>query len=245
MAALPRTRPEPATLERCKIVSHRGEHRGTALAENTMEAFRLAADAGVWGIEADIRWTADLVPMVIHDPDTMRVFGEPVTLADVGFDELRSAVPRVPTLAELVAAFGGKTHLMLELKDETFPDIARQQQILDQQLAGLAAGTDYHILALDPLLFETFDIQPRRCCLPVAWANTRVMSQVALAAGYGGLTGHYLLLNKAIQSRHQSSGQKIGTGFVRSRNGLYRELNRGVDWIFSNDAVHLQSIIGD
>ena len=31
-------------------------------------------------------------------------------------------------------------------------------------------------------------------------------------------------------------------GFIHSRNALFRELNRGVEWIFSNEAVRMQGI---
>lgn len=245
MAAIPRKAPAHADLERCKIVSHRGEHNDNSIPENSLEAFRIAKEAGVWGIETDIRWTADLTPVIIHDPDATRVFGKQITISEIEFDELRSEVPGVPTLAELVDEFGGNTHLMLELKDEKFPDIERQKQILNRHLSALSPGQDYHMLALDCALFETFDIQPRRCCLPVAFQNYRPMSRTTLSAGYGGLTGHYLLLNEAIRRKHEHADQKIGTGFIRSRNCLYRELNRGIEWIFSNDAVRLQQIIDD
>ncbi|MEM9105012.1 MAG: glycerophosphodiester phosphodiesterase [Pseudomonadota bacterium] len=245
IAAVPRKQPSQAALADCKIVSHRGEHGAHSIPENTMAAFRVAREAGVWGIEADIRWTADLVPMVIHDPDTVRVFGATVTVANTSFDDLRRQVPEVPTLAELVEEFGRYTHLMLELKDEIFPNIEEQKRVLNQHLSGLVPERDYHILALDPSLFETFDIQPRHCCLPVAMANTGVMSRRTLSSGFGGLTGHYLLLNAGIQKMHEAAGQKVGTGFVRSRNCLYREINRGAEWIFSNDAVHLQNMINE
>ncbi|MEX0346548.1 MAG: glycerophosphodiester phosphodiesterase [Rhizobiaceae bacterium] len=243
MAVIPRKKPERAVLENCKIISHRGEHNRNTIPENSLEAFRKAEQAGVWGIEADIRWTADLIPVIIHDPDTLRVFGKPITVADVEFAELRSRVPEVPSLAELVEEFGHDTHLMLELKQERFPQLERQKQLLNQHLSGLTPGRDYHILALDTALFETFDIQPRNCCLSVALANSRTMSKMTLPFDYGGLTGHYLLLCDRIKRRHEDAGQKIGTGFIRSRNSLYRELNRGVEWIFSNDAVRLQGFL--
>ena len=35
----------------------------------------------------------------------------------------------------------------------------------------------------------------------------------------------------------------MGTGFIHSRNALFRELNRGIEWIFSNRAVHIQGIV--
>ncbi len=245
MAVLPRRCPDPAELKRAKLVSHRGEHDNSEVLENTLAAFRQAEAAGVWGVEADIRWTADLVPVIVHDPDTARVFGRRCKVAEHSFDALRKSFPLLPSLAELVQEFGGSTHLMLELKAEPFPDLPRQREILRRHLAGLEPRSDYHLLALEDELFELFDIQPRRCCLPVAELNTRALSQVALKSGYGGLTGHYLLLGQKTQQRHEVAGQRVGTGFVRSRNSLYREINRGVEWVFSNHAVALQGLLND
>ena len=38
-------------------------------------------------------------------------------------------------------------------------------------------------------------------------------------------------------------GQKIGVGYPKSKNNLFREINRGVEWIFCNDAVRLSGIL--
>jgi len=244
MAAFPRRRPDPAALERCRIVAHRGAHdERTLVRENTMDAFERARANGVWGIEADIRWTADLVPVISHDPDTQRIFDRPLTIGEVTFEALRAAVPEVPSLAEVIARFGRETHLMLELKAGTFPNLQRQRRILRERLAGLDPGGDYHFIALDPNLFETFDIRPRECCLTIALDNMAAISEATLNSPYGGLTGHYFLLDDAIKERHELAGQKVGTGFIASRNGLYREINRNVEWIFSDDAVALQRIV--
>jgi glycerophosphoryl diester phosphodiesterase len=35
----------------------------------------------------------------------------------------------------------------------------------------------------------------------------------------------------------------VGTGYVRTPNCLFRELNRGVDWIFSNHAAEVQALL--
>ncbi len=75
---LPQPFPGPERLRRCKIVSHRGQHDTPGVRENTLAAFETARACGVWGIELDIRWTRDLVPVVTHDPDLRRVFQLPL-----------------------------------------------------------------------------------------------------------------------------------------------------------------------
>ena len=171
MAVIPRPVPGLEALRDCRIISHRGEFDNSAVMENTLEAFHIARHHNVWGIECDIRWTADLVPVICHDSDGRRVFGEPVVIADVTFSELRKRLPLIPSLTELVAEFGGTTHLMLEIK--AVPDSQPEQQgkLLTGALAGLQPGADYHFLALDPDLFEQATFIPAEYCLPVAETN--------------------------------------------------------------------------
>ncbi len=242
-AAVPRRLPDKTSLEHCQIISHRGENDNREILENTLPAFRAAREAGVWGIECDIRWTRDLVPVIHHDPDCQRLFGEPVSLSALDFAELRQRFPLIPTLGELVEEFGGNTHLMLEIKAEHYPAPERQKAILQAVLSSLRPGEDFHILLLDPYLVDRVDFLPRTVCYLVAELNVARLSHHALQNGFGGLTGHYLMLNEKVRQRHAAAGQRIGTGFIHSRNALYRELNRGIEWIFSNRAVALQGIL--
>jgi glycerophosphoryl diester phosphodiesterase len=242
-AAIPQRRPDCSAIQDCRLVSHRGEHDNRTVFENTLPAFAAARDAGVWGVECDIRWTADLVPVVVHDPDGARVFGDTAVIGELGFAALRERIPLIPSLEELVSEFGGGTHLMIEIKEEPYPEPERQQQILADLLSTLEPGRDYHFLALDSALFGHVAFAPADCLLPVAEFNVSTLSNTSLEAGYAGLAGHYLLLGERIKRRHAAKGQHIGTGHVGSRNALYRELNRGVEWIFSNDAVAMQQLL--
>lgn len=242
-AALPRRVPDEATLRQCKIISHRGENNNRNILENTLQAFSIAREAGVWGIECDIRWSADLVPIIHHDPDCQRLFGDPARLAELDFAQIRERFPLIPSLQEVVAEFGGNTHLMLEIKSEPYPEPEQQKAILQGALAPLSPIRDYHFLLLDPQLAQHTDFQPPNTCFLVAEMNVQRLSHACLQQGFGGITGHYLLLNRSLQRRHGQAGQRIGTGFIHSRNALFRELNRGVEWIFSNRAVHIQKLL--
>ncbi|HAT9008000.1 TPA: glycerophosphodiester phosphodiesterase, partial [Legionella pneumophila subsp. pneumophila] len=39
--------------------------------------------------------------------------------------------------------------------------------------------------------------------------------------------------------------QHFGVGFVDSKNSLYRELNRGVKWLFTNEAININQYLND
>lgn len=238
----PRPRPGLDRLRACRLVSHRGEHDNRVTRENTLAAFSTAAEAGVWGIEFDLRWTRDLQPVVIHDPDAHRVFGEDLVVAEFDLDELQQRLPEVPSLAQVVERFGGRTHMMIELKrDRTDHDEVKARR-LAEILAPLQPVRDYHFLALAPDLFEPAEFAGAEACALVAELNPGFCSRAALAAGFGGLCGHYLLINQRLLRRHREAGQKLGTGFPESRFAFYRELNRGVDWIFTNHACRLAQI---
>ena len=173
MAGIPRPVPSQNALRNCKIVSHRGEHDNISVMENTLSAFELARANGVWGIECDIRWTADLVPLICHDHSGARLFGHPDWFNTLSFAEVRAQLPPIPSLAELVSEFGGNMHLMLEIKEEPYPQPARQKQLLQEHLSALSPGRDYHFLALDPDLFEKVDFVAREFFFPVSQLDGR------------------------------------------------------------------------
>jgi glycerophosphoryl diester phosphodiesterase len=240
--SIPRRRPRRQALLDCKIISHRGEHDNRRVRENTLAAFTAPAEAGCWGLEFDVRWTRDLQPVVIHDVDAERVFGIDLVVAEVSLQELQQRIPEVPTLAQVVARFGGRQHLMVELKRDTRGSEATRAARLQEIFAALEPSTDFHFLALQPALFELVEFAGPRACVAVAEFNVGELSRVALQRDFGGVCAHYLLLSRKLIRRHHRRGQKLGSGFASSRYGLYREINRGVDWIFSNNALRLQAI---
>ena len=79
--------------------------------------------------------------------------------------------------------------------------------------------------------------------LPVAQLNFRTFSRRALARGYAGVAGHYCFINNRMVARHKARGQKVGVGYPCSKNSLFREINRGVTWIFSNHACEMQAVV--
>ncbi len=239
---IPRSRPSHQALLDGKIISHRGEHDNLQVKENTLAAFARVVEAGAWGIEFDVRWTRDLEPVVIHDPDTRRVFDVELVVAEVNLSELRQRVTEIPTLTEVVERFGGACHLMVELKCDGLGAEEARAKRLQEIFSSLTPGADYHFLALQFDLFDLVKFAGNEACLPVAELNTSTFSDTALARNLAGACGHYLLFSQDMIERHHRQGQKVGTGFIVSRFGFYRELNRGVDWVFTNNVLELEAI---
>lgn len=242
-AAVPRQKPHSIYIERAQIIAHRGAHNNAeGILENTHEAFRLAKNAGCWGIEFDVHATADNILVVNHDLTLNRLWGHDVAIADISFNELRSLEPGIPSLDEVVAEYGTHMHLFIELKSP-FKD----EDALMTTLQGLSPVTDFHLLALDAAIFDSLSQFPKSSLLLVAvHNNVNQFCELSIRENYGGVMGSYLLLTDKKRNKLSEANQVSGVGFVNSKNSLYRELNRGINWIFTNQAVqvslHLQQL---
>jgi glycerophosphoryl diester phosphodiesterase len=181
--------------------------------------------------------------VVCHDPDLKRVFGMPLAVHTLRFDELRRRCPQIPSLVEVVAAVGKRLHLMIELKAPSGPPRPSPHRHLARCLASLRPVRDYHLMSLTPSLLDDGSWGPE-VCLPIARLEVDAFSRLAIERGYAGLCGHYAFLRRRHLRRHRRCGQRVGSGFIASRACLYREVNRGVEWLFSNHAAEMQRLCG-
>jgi glycerophosphoryl diester phosphodiesterase len=137
-------------------VAHRGA--STLAPENTIEAFRLAVEAGAGGLELDVHMTRDGHIVVIHDATVDRTTNGSGAVSEMTLDELRrfdaghnfspdggSTRPYrgrgvwVPTLGEVIEEFPGVT-VNIEIKagtpgiEETVLGILRDANALGRAL---------------------------------------------------------------------------------------------------------------
>lgn len=89
------------------IFAHRGLHN-RAVSENTLPAFKRALEAGVDGVEFDLRVSRDKKPVVIHDENLDRVAGDARRVRDLTASELRNLELRgsgsIPLLNEVTSS---------------------------------------------------------------------------------------------------------------------------------------------
>lgn len=99
--------------------AHRGLH-GNGVPENSMEAFRLAKEAG-YGIELDVHLLADGNLAVIHDSSLKRTAGVDVCVEDLTTQQLdayflENTDETIPQLSDVLQLYGGDAPLIVELK---------------------------------------------------------------------------------------------------------------------------------
>ena len=124
LAVMPRmtNRADPAPFK-TRFFAHRGLHdNGSDAPENSMAAFRKAVESG-FGIELDVQLTADLVPVIFHDPDLLRVCGVNRQVRDCTYAQLQEyklfgSNERIPTLREFLEMVDGRVPLIVEFKSE-------------------------------------------------------------------------------------------------------------------------------
>lgn len=222
-----------------KLVAHRGAH-GPGTAENTLDAFHLCQQVGAWGVEFDVRLTRDNEPVVSHDPHLGRLFGRPdIIIAETDFGALRKAVPQVPHLDEVVTRYAENLHLMIEIKESWRHRRALPARVA-QSLASLTPGRDYHLMSLVPDHLEVFSDVPRTAFIDIARTNQTEILKQNLELGHGAMAGSFALMGSGCLRQLHAAGRRVGTGLVENKRLLNREVQRGVEWIFTDAIVPLQ-----
>jgi glycerophosphoryl diester phosphodiesterase len=126
-------------------IAHRGYHDLSASCpENSLSAFRRAADAG-YGIELDVQQSADGEAMVFHDDLLCRLTVHEGAIAERTAAQLgkialnHSSTDMIPTLAEVLAVVAGRVAVLIELKtnwDTMLPTDGGLERAVARALAG-------------------------------------------------------------------------------------------------------------
>ena len=128
--------------------AHRGLWGG-AIPENSLPAFRAAAEAG-YGIELDVQLTADRQLLVFHDDSLERMCHvardiRECSLADLRELRLAGTDEHIPSFADALAAVDGRVPLIVEIK--SCKRISLLCELADRQMRA------YH----GPCCVESFD----------------------------------------------------------------------------------------
>ena len=131
-----------------KLFAHRGF--SGKYPENTLLAFRKAAELDIFGVEFDVHLTADRQLVVIHDETIDRTSNGSGFVKDMTLKELRQydygkwfgeqfAGEKIPTLLEVLAVFKETDHILnIEIKSDIFEYKGIEQLISEEiEMAGI------------------------------------------------------------------------------------------------------------
>lgn len=145
--------------------AHRGLHGdflGSFSAENSLSAFKKAAELG-FGIELDVRLSKDGEVVVFHDNTLDRVTNKTGKVIDYTAKELSElsldkTEEGVPTFREVLDAVGGRVPLLVEIKEEGFDHSVVKETV--KLLEGYTG--DFIIESFNPLsLGEVKKLMPK------------------------------------------------------------------------------------
>lgn len=135
--------------------AHRGLHSPN-VPENSLWAFSLAKDAG-YGIELDVRLSADRQIFVFHDEDLFRLCGIKkklceLTSAEIKKLRLNNTNQSIPLLTEVLALVDGHVPLLIEIKNS--PDTPRLCKLLSELLDTYSGA--FALQSFDPRVLGFF-----------------------------------------------------------------------------------------
>ena len=102
-------------------IAHRGLHKADkTVPENSLAAFGAAVESG-YGVELDVRLSADGEAVVFHDDSLRRMCGVEGRVEDMSLRQLQKlrlldTDETIPTLEEVLSLIGGRVPIILEIK---------------------------------------------------------------------------------------------------------------------------------
>lgn len=225
-----------------RIIGHRGA--SATHPENTLEAFRAAADQGAHGIELDVRRTADDVLVVFHDahlPDGR-------VLRTVASEDLPESVP------SLAAALAECTDLWINVEIKNLPGDPDYdaEHGLSTAVAALLDGFD----TSGRVLVSSFDIgsldrlRTIDPTIPIGWlvwgqADPGSLIGRAVAHGAVAIHPHDLLVDASFMARAREAGLAVNVWTVDDPGRMRQLVDLGVDGIITNTPGAAVELLGD
>jgi glycerophosphoryl diester phosphodiesterase len=236
---LPQPTPNAAKANIVKLVAHRGAHdHANGIYENTFEAIEEAVKLGCWGVEFDVRTTKDGIWVVHHDNTLERLWNLPHALNELTYYELKNIAPQIPRLEDVLERYAHQIHCFIELKEPVLSPKA-----LKILLQNYRPKEDYHLISLSAEILAGLDGMDRDMLFLVPIFNVETFCRISVERNYAGVLGHFLMFRDKYIEQLRNASQKVGVGIVDSKMSLYRELNRDVDWIFTNQAAQMSSLL--
>jgi glycerophosphoryl diester phosphodiesterase len=237
------------------IIAHRGDKAHAP--ENTLAAFRLAAEKGADAIEFDVKLSADAQVIVLHDQTVERttngtgnVSGLPLAALrelDAGtwfYEQFRGE--KIPTLEEVFETVGKRLLMNVELTNYATPNDGLVPRVVDL--------VKKHALQ-ERILFSSFlprNLRKARMLLPGVSRGLLAMPGIlGVWARSFGWQGDFFALhpnlrdvNSSLTRRVHAAGKRLHVWTVNLAEDLERMIDLGVDAIFTDDPGLALNCIG-
>jgi glycerophosphoryl diester phosphodiesterase len=242
-------------LPRPIIIAHRGDKAYAP--ENTLAAFKQAAEKGADAIEFDVKLTADGQVVVLHDQTVDRTTngtGNVARLPLAALRDLDAGVQfpgqfpgeKIPTLDEVFETVGLLLHMNVELTNYATPGDALVPKVVEL--------VKKHRLQKQ-VLFSSFFVRNLRKASTLLPEVPRGLLTLSGLLGFWGRTfgwrsDYYALhpyisdLNAGLVYRIHAAGKRIHVWTVNADADLKRMVGLGVDGVITDDPALALRLLG-
>lgn len=238
------------------VIAHRGS--SAYAPENTLAAFKLAAEQDADAIELDVDLTRDGHVVVMHDATIDRTTDGHGRVADLTLEDIRRVDAgawksvefkgeRVPLLEEVFTAVGRDVLIDVEIKG-----MSLRGNGLEQQVAALIAQ---HDLA-DRILVSSFNpfalrrmkqIDPRLACGLIYSPDLSIFLRKAwlapLIPNLNARHPHHSQITKAVVDRFHAQGQCVYVWTVNQAGVAHAMAQAGVDGLIGDDPALIRETL--
>ncbi len=212
------------------LLGHRGARHYAP--ENTLAAFDQALAHGCDGFELDVRMSADLHPIIVHDPHL-----QDVVIADFLAEKLFAMQNTIPQMWQVMERYAASAYLNIELKVvglenritellETYPP---QKGYLVSSFLPEAVRAMHALAPQVPMGYIC-----RRKDLLKLWRGLPITHVVL----------HHTLITPTLLAEVRSEGKKVFVWTVNERQHIEAMGALGVDGIISDDTRLLCDVFG-
>jgi glycerophosphoryl diester phosphodiesterase len=234
-----------------QVIAHRGA--SARAPENTLAAFRRAAELGADAIETDLRVTREGRFVLLHDARVNRTTNGRGHIADLAFDAVRRldagswfgeefAGERIPTLEEALAiAAELDLGVYLELKapvDGSLPFALAERLRRSRRLDHIV------LLSFDPAALALMHASEPRLATGLLVGRSGPTIAAARRAGARLLAPRYRRISARLVRRARQAGLGVVAWTVNEREEMRKMLSLSVDGIMTNWPGRLLEEIG-
>ncbi|MBE6251648.1 MAG: hypothetical protein E7111_08395 [Bacteroidales bacterium] len=237
-----------------KIIAHKGYHPGE-IPENSLAALKEAQKLDIYGSEFDVYRTADGKVVVYHDR-TLSVNGVSKNIFDCTYEELQtvrlSNGENIPTLEQFLeqGKQTPKMKLICEIKyhndgngttSEEKTVAAAEACHAIVSAAGMTSQVEY--ISVNAAALKRLAVLSPGVMLQDVNSDYPMDRASAVAAGIKGINYDFNKLTDAQIADAHEKGMVVGTWTVDKEEDMRTMINRGVDFITTNEPVLLQQVL--
>jgi len=220
-----------------KIIAHQGA--SVHAPENTMAAFQLAMDLQADGIELDVMLTKDGQVVVIHDDTVDRTTDGTGRVRDMTLAELQKLDAgngeKIPTLQNVLDAFGGQYLINIELKNYSSPFDSLPVVVAEILNKTVNLGDAVMISTFNPFNLSRFRRRCPKVKMGLLTTPTKAKLWLWRLFKYDALHPYYEDVDQTLVAAVRERQQEINVWTVDDPEAIRRMAALGVDSVITND----------